>query len=167
MMVTLAFFSDIGGGEMLIVAVIALLLFGKNLPTQARNIGKTIAQFKSAINAASSELKKEMDNAADELDRAAKAAELDKQADDLKKLQDDFNKPPQISENTSNSTPAESIPVEPEKPLSLDKRNADLSPLAAAPEKTSRAPAAVSSAASLDNLERNIPPPNKIPPPLG
>jgi sec-independent protein translocase protein TatA len=66
MMPTLALLSDVGGGEILVVGVIALLLFGKNLPTVSRTIGKTIAQFKHAISSASSEINKEMEAAADE-----------------------------------------------------------------------------------------------------
>jgi len=163
MPVTLAFFSDIGGGEMLIVAVIALLLFGKSLPTTARTVGKTIAQFKHALNSATSELKKEMDNAAEEIDKAAKSAELDKTVDDLRKIEDNYYKePPSLT--TTPSTPAPATPSI-ETLASLDKPIMDYSTPATTLEK-SRAPIALSQAAGLDNLERNIPAPTKIPPPL-
>ena len=37
---------DIGSGELLLIAVVALLLFGGRLPDVARNLGKTVADFK-------------------------------------------------------------------------------------------------------------------------
>jgi TatA/E family protein of Tat protein translocase len=40
----------IGPQELLIVAVIALLLFGKRLPEVARSLGKGIVEFKKGIN---------------------------------------------------------------------------------------------------------------------
>ncbi|MFN9719070.1 MAG: twin-arginine translocase TatA/TatE family subunit [Planctomycetota bacterium] len=43
------FAGGIGGPEMLIVGVIALLLFGKNLPTVAKNLGKSFAEFKKGV----------------------------------------------------------------------------------------------------------------------
>jgi sec-independent protein translocase protein TatA len=37
---------DIGSGELLLIAVVALLLFGGRLPDVARNLGRTVADFK-------------------------------------------------------------------------------------------------------------------------
>src|SRR5471032_3290120 len=60
----LASLSNLFSGDMLIIGVVALLLFGKNLPTVARNVGRTIAEFKRAASAATSEIRREMDEAA-------------------------------------------------------------------------------------------------------
>jgi len=40
----------VGSMELMIVGVIALLLFGKNLPNVARNAGKSFAEFKKGIS---------------------------------------------------------------------------------------------------------------------
>lgn len=46
---SLAFFSMPGGWEWLLIAVVALLLFGKRLPDVARSFGKSIVEFKKGI----------------------------------------------------------------------------------------------------------------------
>jgi len=52
----LAFFSSFGGPEMLLVAVIALLLFGKDLPKVVREWAQTLNEFRRHINSVKSEL---------------------------------------------------------------------------------------------------------------
>lgn len=59
------FASGIGGPEMLIVGVIALLLFGKNLPTVAKNLGKSFAEFKKGVSGFQDEFR----NAANDVQR--------------------------------------------------------------------------------------------------
>jgi len=44
-----AFLGFPGGPELLIVAFIALMLFGKRLPEVARNMGKGLTEFKKGI----------------------------------------------------------------------------------------------------------------------
>jgi sec-independent protein translocase protein TatA len=46
----MGFLPGIGTSEMLIVGVIALLLFGKNLPGVARNLGKSMAELKKGLS---------------------------------------------------------------------------------------------------------------------
>lgn len=41
---------NLGPMEMMLVAGIALILFGKNLPKVARDLGKSIVEFKKGIN---------------------------------------------------------------------------------------------------------------------
>ena len=41
---------NLGPMEMMLVAGIALLLFGKNLPKVARDLGKSVIEFKKGIN---------------------------------------------------------------------------------------------------------------------
>jgi sec-independent protein translocase protein TatA len=50
-------FENIGMGELLIIMVVVLILFGgKKIPEVAKNLGKGISEFKKGIN----DLKKEI-----------------------------------------------------------------------------------------------------------
>ena len=56
-----------GTWEWIVILVIALLIFGKRLPDVARNIGKSLTEFKKGIHEAKksgSELSEEIDEAA-------------------------------------------------------------------------------------------------------
>jgi sec-independent protein translocase protein TatA len=49
-MLPIAFIGNLGPMEMMLVAGIALLLFGKNLPKVARDAGKAIVEFKKGMS---------------------------------------------------------------------------------------------------------------------
>ena len=51
----LAFFN-LGPGEMLVVGLIALLLFGKRLPEVARSLGKGVTELKKGLHGLEEEL---------------------------------------------------------------------------------------------------------------
>jgi len=53
----MGFLPGVGAPEMMIVGVIALLLFGKNLPNVARNLGKSFAEFKKGISGFQEEIR--------------------------------------------------------------------------------------------------------------
>ena len=58
----LAFLEGLGAGEMLLVAIIGLLLFGgKGLPDMARTLGKVIREFKKATQGVEDEVRRVMD----------------------------------------------------------------------------------------------------------
>lgn len=61
-----------GGGEWIVILVIAVLIFGRRLPEIARGIGKSITEFKKGIKDAESEVKKSPDEPAKPTDEASK-----------------------------------------------------------------------------------------------
>jgi len=56
---TLAFFSIPGGIEWIVIAIIALLIFGRKLPEVARSMGKSIVEFKKGIKDVKDDIAKE------------------------------------------------------------------------------------------------------------
>ncbi|MFM7058020.1 MAG: twin-arginine translocase TatA/TatE family subunit [Planctomycetota bacterium] len=62
----MGFLPGIGTSEMMIVGVIALLLFGKNLPGVARNLGKSMAELKKGLSG----FQEEFRNATREVERS-------------------------------------------------------------------------------------------------
>jgi sec-independent protein translocase protein TatA len=53
----MGFLPGVGGFEMLIVGLIALLLFGKNLPSVAKNLGKSFAELKKGVSGFQDEIR--------------------------------------------------------------------------------------------------------------
>jgi sec-independent protein translocase protein TatA len=60
----------LGPQEMLIVLVIGVLLFGKNLPNVGRSLGKSLMEFKKGLN----DIKNEVDRAAYDAPASQRAA---------------------------------------------------------------------------------------------
>ena len=72
--------------EIIVILVVALLLFGRRLPEIARNIGKSLTEFKKGINEAKEakddvekDVKQVRDDVMNEARNAAGLDELDKQ----------------------------------------------------------------------------------------
>ena len=66
MLPTPAFIQNLGMTELVVIAIIALLLFGRKLPEMARGVGKGLTEFKRGMREATDEVKNEIDKAADE-----------------------------------------------------------------------------------------------------
>ena len=55
-------FMDVGGGEMFLIFLVMLLLFGgKRLPELARGLGKSMREFKKATSSVEEQIKQAMD----------------------------------------------------------------------------------------------------------
>ena len=62
----LLFLGNLGTGEIVIIAIVVLLLFGgKKIPELMRGLGKGVKSFKDGVN----EAKEEINKAKDELDK--------------------------------------------------------------------------------------------------
>ena len=67
----LLFIGNLGTGEIIIIALIVLLLFGgKKIPELMRGLGKGFKSFKDGVN----EAKDEINKAKDEIDKPADSA---------------------------------------------------------------------------------------------
>ena len=77
----LLFLGDLGGGEIMLILVVFLLLFGaKRIPELARGLGRGIREFKDAAN----EVTHEITRAADEQERVKR----EEQVKDVARQQD-------------------------------------------------------------------------------
>src|SRR5689334_19842168 len=96
MILPLASLGNLFSGDMIIVAAIALMLFGKELPAVAKKVGRVMAEIKRAANDATSEFHREINN-------VAQSAE--------KPLQ---NQPPAISQPAAPAAASPSIKPAPD-----------------------------------------------------
>ena len=84
MSLPLAFIPGMTGGwELLLILALVLLLFGpKRLPEIAEAMGKSIRKFKSATQAASDEVKREIDEAGRAVNGTDESAKREEKRDD-------------------------------------------------------------------------------------
>ena len=84
MFLPLAFIPGMTGGwELLLILALVLLLFGpKRLPEIAEAMGKSIRKFKSATQAASDEVKREIDEAGRAVNGTDESAKREEKRDD-------------------------------------------------------------------------------------
>jgi len=54
---TLMLFGTIGTGELLVIGVVLLLIFGSRLPEVMRSMGRSITEFKKGLHEADNELR--------------------------------------------------------------------------------------------------------------
>ena len=95
-------FGSIGGPELLLILVIALLVFGpRKLPDLGRTIGRAMAEFRRASNDFRSTLEKEID------------AEKQEIVSETKGLASDLEAGPEAADE---SAPAQTPPSTPGKP---------------------------------------------------
>ena len=74
-MTPLAFIGGLGPWEVIAIAVVALLLFGKRLPEVAKSAGKAVVQFKKGLR----DVEDQVDSSGDE--EAAETEEPPKDQD--------------------------------------------------------------------------------------
>jgi len=55
-MLPLAIFGSLGPGEMLVIAIVALLVFGSRLPEVGRSLGRGLMEFKKGLSGVKDEL---------------------------------------------------------------------------------------------------------------
>ena len=126
-------FFDIGGGEIMLIMLVALLLFGGDkLPELARGLGKGIRDFKDASEGVKREITNQIDNF-----EAKKAAE--KKEDGTEKAEPE--PAPAVPVPVSNTMPVAEIGstahIEPVEPAAEPHaQETPIEPLPGQPEKT-------------------------------
>jgi sec-independent protein translocase protein TatA len=69
----LGFIGSIGFGEMVLIGIIGLLIFGSSLPTVGRKLGRGLMEFKKGLRG----IKDEIDDAMEQADAEAERSALD------------------------------------------------------------------------------------------
>jgi sec-independent protein translocase protein TatA len=81
--------GGIGSAELILIAIVAVVLFGSKLPEVARSVGQSYTQFRKGLNDIQSSIKDELDREIDEvkkipheLEKAYEEIEDDAEDDD-------------------------------------------------------------------------------------
>ncbi len=74
-------FGGIGYAEMMLIAGVAVLLFGSKLPEVARSVGQSYTQFRRGLNDIQTSIKDELDKEIDEVKKIPH--ELEKAYDEI------------------------------------------------------------------------------------
>ena len=86
-------FGGIGYAEMILIAGVAVLLFGSKLPEVARSVGQSYTQFRKGLNDIQSSVKSELDKELDEVKKIPQ--ELESVVEDIEDddLSPDYDPP--------------------------------------------------------------------------
>ena len=154
----IAIFNDVGGGEVIVIGIVALLLFGKDLPAVTRKFGKVYGEIKKTLSDASSEIRREMDAAAHSVDDATK---------DLKNVTKDVKWTPSSLLDLPVVNPPPAQPTLAPPPASIPQNGNGQNNYGSVPHDAPRSlPRTISASAALDTYQREVVPPTKIPPPV-
>ena len=74
--------GGIGSAELILIAIVAVVLFGSKLPEVARSVGQSYTQFRKGLNDIQSSIKDELDRELDEVKRIPQELEEAINADD-------------------------------------------------------------------------------------
>src|ERR1017187_10140765 len=91
MVLPFAFFN-IGGTQIIILGLFGLLIFGKDLPTIARNAARQYYFYKKKFSDATADLRREMDNAASAIEEEKR--KLEREVAHGMPILSDLDKPP-------------------------------------------------------------------------
>jgi TatA/E family protein of Tat protein translocase len=115
---TLAFIGDIGGGEIMLVFLVVLMLFGgEKMPELARSVGKALREFKKMTSGVEEQLKQAMAEPPPK-PRPAPAASLPEASLPATSLPPVYTPPPAVA-----ITPVEAPPPAPTAPLTSGDRH--------------------------------------------
>lgn len=86
---TVFLFLNLGGGEIVLILLVVLLLFGgKGIPTIARTLGKSVREFKDAASGIQRDLQKSVTQIDDEVHEKVQEIKRDLESDlDIKSSQ--------------------------------------------------------------------------------
>jgi TatA/E family protein of Tat protein translocase len=158
MFLPLAFLENLGFGELCIVMIIALLLFGERLPNVARSFGKGLAEFKRSMRDSTDQVRREFEAAAGPIAEPMKefrqqlneaAADMTKSADTLPNTFNENKLDPSIQ--NCEETP----PAAPEK-LPAHGDPAPLPPEASATSEAAAVPSSTAPSTSEPSVEAKI-----------